>query len=99
MWLARMMTWSMYACIGLLTNQKNAKRDGGCEKAGGKARESERNHSQSFAVVGWLGRDVERDPTVWTVERDGAHFLQVARARACAHGERGGRVGIVELVA
>lgn len=58
-----------------------------------------KKNAQSFAVVGGFGRDVECDPAVGTVERDGAHFLQVAGARACAHGERRGRVGIVELVA
>jgi len=58
-----------------------------------------REDAQPLAVVAWLRRDVERDPPVGTVERDRAHFLQVPGARACAHGERRGRVGVVELVA
>src|SRR5580693_3603123 len=91
----------MYACIGLLTTKKTRRErereretDGGFQRGRRGKGTRERNYSQSFAVIGWLGRDVERDPAVWTVERDGAHFLQVARARACAYGERGGRVGI-----
>ena len=55
--------------------------------------------AQALAVVAWLGGDVERDPAIGTVERDGAHFFEVAWARAGAHRERRGRVGIVELVA
>ena len=56
-------------------------------------------NAQPLAVVARLRRDVERDPPVGTVERDRAHFLQVAEARAGAYGERRGRVGVVELVA
>jgi hypothetical protein len=58
-----------------------------------------KDNSQALAVVARLGRDVERDPPVGTVERDRAHFLQVAWARSRTHGERRGRVRIVGLVA
>ena len=65
------------------------------EKRGGKRKDD----PQALAVVAWLRRDVERDPPVGTVQRDRAHFLQIAWARARTHGERRGRVRIVELVA
>jgi hypothetical protein len=88
MWFARTMTWRMYACIGLLESKVCY-----CTYCRGG------RDVQPLAVVAWLGRDVERDPPVWTVERDRAHLLQVAEARAGAHRERRGRVGVVELVA
>ena len=89
-WFARTMTWRMYACIGLLESKV-------CycihyDLGRGK-------DVQPLAVVAWLGRDVERDPPVGTFERDRAHLLQVTKARAGAHRERRGRVGVVELVA
>jgi len=68
MWFARMMTWRMYACIGLL--KKKSKRGSTVLHV----RYKERN-AQSFAVVGWFRRDVKGDPTVRTVERDRAHLL------------------------
>ena len=58
-----------------------------------------KDNAQALAVITRLRRDVERDPPVGTVERDCAHFLQIAWARARAHRERRGRVRIVELVA
>jgi hypothetical protein len=61
-------------------------------------REGGGGNAQAFAVVGRFRRDVERDPPVWSVERYCAHFLQVAWARAGAHGERRGRVRVVESV-
>lgn len=94
MWFARTMTWRMYAWIGLLKQRKNnfVTICTYYDCAG-------RKNAQPLAVVAWLRRDVERDPPVGTVERDRAHFLQVAEARAGAYGERRGRVGVVELVA
>ena len=84
------MTWRIYACIGLLESKVCycIQYDLGTGK-----------DVQPLAVVAWLGRDVERDPPVGTFERDRAHLLQVTKARAGAHGERRGRVGVVELVA
>ena len=57
------------------------------------------NNAQALAVVAWLRRYVERDPPVGTVERDRAHFLQIAWARTSSYGECRGRIRIVELVA
>ena len=58
-----------------------------------------KKNAQALAVVAWLCGDVERDPPVGTVERDRAHFLQIAWARTSAYGESRGCVRIVELVA
>jgi hypothetical protein len=69
MWFARMMTWRMYACIGLLLKvglMTFLHSDVG--KGGG-------SDAQSFAVVGGFRRDVKGDPAVWTVERDRTHLL------------------------
>ena len=101
MWFARMMTWRMHAWIGLLRAQASTDNSHGWRvsererKRGGKGKDD----PQALAVVAWLRRDVERDPPVGTVQRDRAHFLQIAWARARTHRERRGRVRIVELVA
>ena len=90
------MTWRMYAWIGLLRRTKPISKTGPIRRM---RRAKKKKRAQALAVVAWLRRDVERDPSIRTVERDRAHFLQIAWARACTHGERRGRVGIIELVA
>ena len=71
-WFARTITWSIYACIGLLKRKVWALQKHIPIRGEGK---NKAKNAQSLAVVTWLWRDVECDPPVWAFERHCAHFL------------------------